>query len=213
MKLFPRILPFFILAAFIIFSAACSKKVVPLNIEKDSDAISVQSITVLPVEIVTAGKDPSHTATKQLNEGAIVLTSSIKDVLQDKEGVSYLFAGQTESLLGNFHGNRHEAALFIGKKIKVDAILIPSIQRYIDREGKTYSVSQPASVSFEYNLVHVETGKTLCSGFFDETQESLFSNLFSFKQASKRGFKWITARELTLEGVKEKFNDCQYLNQ
>ncbi|NOR11427.1 MAG: hypothetical protein GQ541_08065 [Desulfovibrionaceae bacterium] len=149
--------------------------------------------------------------TKQLKEGVVVLKSSIKDILQDKDGVSYLFPGQAESLLGNFHGSKYEAALHIGKKIEADAVLVLRLFRYINREGKTYSVSQPASVSFEYSLIHVLSGKVLCTGVFDETQESLFSNLFSFKQASIRGFSWITARELTMEGLKEKFKACSYL--
>ncbi|MBC8316689.1 MAG: hypothetical protein H8E41_02215 [Desulfobulbaceae bacterium] len=185
----------------------------PLNTDKDSAALTVQSITVLPVKIAQADKDTSHTISKQLQEGSLVLTSTIKEVLKDKERVSYLFSGQQESLLGNFHGSRNEAAVFIGKKIETDAVLIPTLHRYIDREGKTYSVNQPASVSFEYSLIHVKTGKTLCTGFFDETQEALSSNLFSFKQAAKRGFKWITAREFTEEGLKDKFSDCQYLSK
>ena len=127
--------------------------------------------------------------------------------------MSYLFPGQAESLLGDFHGNKHESALHIGKKIEADAVLVLRLFRYINREGKTYSVSQPASVSFEYSLLHVPSGKVLCTGVFDETQESLFSNLFSFKQASRRGFSWITARELTMEGLKEKFKACRYLSQ
>jgi len=202
---------YFFLTAIVLCLSSCSKQVVPLPLDKDANTITIRSLSVLPIEIVGADKEVSHAVTKQLKEGAVVLKSSIKDILQDKDGVSYLFPSQAESLLGDFHGSKHESALHIGKKIEADAVLVLRLFRYINREGKTYSVSQPASVSFEYSLIHVPSGKVLCTGVFDETQESLFSNLFSFKQASKRGFKWITARELTTEGLKEKFKDCPYL--
>lgn len=211
MKLFSHATFYFLLTTVVLCLSSCSKQIVLLPSDKDASKITIQSLSVLPVEIAGADKEISHTVSQQLKEGAVVLKSSIKDIFQDKDGVSYLFPGQTESLLGDFQGNKHEAALHIGKKIEADAVLTLRLFRYINREGKTYSTSQPASVSFEYNLIHVPTGKVLCTGVFDETQESLFSNLFSFKQASKRGFKWITARELTMEGLKEKFKDCQFL--
>jgi len=213
LKLFSRATFYFFLTAVVFFLSSCSKQVVPLPLDKDISKITIQYLSVLPVEIATEDTEVSHTISQQLKEGAVVLKSSIKDIFQDKDGVSYLFPGQTESLLGDFHGDTHESALHLGKKIEADAVLTLRLLRYINREGKTYSASQPASVSFEYNLIHVATGKVLCTGHFDETQESLTSNLFSFKQASKRGFKWITARELTMEGLKEKFNDCQFLSQ
>ena len=213
MKSFSHATFYFFLAAVMFCLSSCSKQVVLLPLDKAASEITIQSLSVLPVEIAGTDKEVSHTVSQQLTEGAVVLKSSIKDIFQDKDGVSYLFPGQTEPLLGDFHGSNHEPALHIGKKIEADAVLTLRLLRYINREGKTYSTSQPASVSFEYSLIHVATGKILCTGLFDETQESLFSNLFSFKQASKRGFKWITARELMMEGLKEKFKDCQFLRQ
>jgi hypothetical protein len=213
LKLFSHATFYIFLTAVVFCLSSCSKQVVPLPLDKNASTITIQSLSVLPVEIAGTDKEMSHTVSQQLKEGAVVLKSSVKDLFQDKDGVSYLFPGQTESLLGDFHGNKHESALHIGKKIEADAVLTLRLIRYINREGKTYSTSQPASVSFEYSLIHVATGKVLCTGVFDESQESLFSNLFSFKQASKRGFKWITARQLTMEGLKEKFKDCHFLRQ
>ena len=80
-----------------------------------------------------------------------------------------------------------------------------------ERDGGDYSVNQPASVSFKYQLIHVPTGTTLCLGVFDETQQTLLSNLFSFSKASSRGFKWVKAEQLAREGLHEKLNDCRYL--
>ena len=175
--------------------------------------VEVNIIAVMPVEIAQQDDTSSYTDRKELEEGTVVLFNAIKDSLQERDNINYLNTGQVESLLEDFQGNRKEAALILGKKLQTDAVLIPTLNRYIKRVGKTYSVSQPASVSFEYILLHVTTGKVVCSGTFDETQEGLFSNLFTFKKAASRGFKFITAEQLTSEGIKEKFRECKQLAQ
>lgn len=203
-----------LLASSLFFLVSCSSKQTDT---KDSiseiETITIQTLSVLPVEIPDINTDIGYETKKQLEEGATALTEIIKNYLQDKKSATYLSSGQVESLLGNFQGNKREAAKLIGKKLGVDAILTPTLTRYINRVGKTYSVSQPASVAFDYSLMHVPTGRVLCTGTFDETQEGLFSNLFSFKKVAARGFKFITAEELTIEGVKEKFDNCKYLTQ
>jgi len=128
------------------------------------------------------------------------------------------FLGQYAELKTFFHGhtftgNPLATARYIGQQMGVDAVMLTLVSRYTERDGGDYSVNQPASVSFKYQLIHVPTGKELCMGVFDETQQTLLSNLFSFSKASSRGFKWVKAEQLTREGLNEKLNDCQYLTE
>ena len=60
-------------------------------------------------------------------------------------------------------------------------------------------------------LVRVDDGKVIWNGSFDETQESLLSNLLSFGKAQSRGFKWVTVEELVRQGVHERFAECPYM--
>ena len=59
----------------------------------------------------------------------------------------------------------------------------------------------------------VKSSRTICSGFFDETQKSLFENLLSFKGAMQRKFQWITAEELAREGLEKSFGQCSQLHR
>ena len=117
-----------------------------------------------------------------------------------------------EALAGNHTGDRLSLALAVGRRAQTDAVLICTVYHYVEREGKKRAIVHPASVAFNYRLVLTETGRTICSGVFDETQQALFDNLFSLPIAIKRGFKWITAEELLREGVVGKFEECPYLN-
>lgn len=98
-----------------------------------------------------------------------------------------------------------------GNSLSCNTILETTLLRYSERVGGNYSIDTPASVSFKYRLVDTETGKVLCGGIFDETQQSVLENLAVFNKAMSRGFVWITADELLQEGIKEKFEACPYL--
>lgn len=177
----------------------------------EEPAKTVNSIAVLPVEIQKAEQGYDYITTRQLESGAAVLTELAKEILAGRSGIRFLSSSQQETLLSDFHGTPNEMTQRIGEQIGTDAVLLITAIRFSERDGGEYSVNQPASVSFKYQLFHVATGSSLCMGVFDETQQTLLSNLFSFSKASSRGFKWITARQLASEGMKEKLDDCKYL--
>lgn len=189
---------------------SCSAKKLPPAEEVKAPA-SIDSLAVLPAEIDRSDKDYDHATIRQLETGVATINTILQEMLADKKGIMLLTENQKESLLVDFHGNPQATARYIGQQLGVDAIMLTVVNRYSERDGGDYSVNQPASVSFKYQLIHVPTGTTLCLGVFDETQQTLLSNLFSFSKASNRGFKWIKAEQLAREGLHEKLNDCQYL--
>lgn len=165
----------------------------------------------MPVDILTPEHSFDYTGRRQLERGAETLTAILEDLLSQNKNVQFISASQKESLLGDFNGNPAAVARHVARQTEADAVLLISLNRFIEREGSEHSINQPASVSFQYRLIHVENGSNLCFGKFDETQEALFSNLFSFSKAYNRGFKWITAKKLAREGLVEKFSQCPHL--
>ena len=75
------------------------------------------------------------------------------------------------------------------------------IYRFQERRGGAFSVERPASVGFH---VHFFDSSGLAKVFvFDETQQPLSENVFSFFTFLKRKATWITAGDLAREGVRK----------
>ena len=75
------------------------------------------------------------------------------------------------------------------------------IYRFQERRGGAFSVERPASVGFH---VHLLDERGLVKVFvFDETQQPLMENIFGFFTFLKRKGRWITAGELSREGVRK----------
>lgn len=176
------------------------------------DAELPQTIVVLPVETLAHEEATQQNQGKnRLEEGADVLNRLFSEYFSENESVVVISESRKEALIGDHSGNQAALARIAGKQLGGDAVLICTINRYIEREGTNYSAIRPASVDFIYKLISVESGQTLCSGIFDETQQSLFADIFSFTGSIQRGLKWITAEALAREGIKKKFKDCPYL--
>ena len=186
----------------------------PVPTEKPQDeTYSLNSIAVLPVDIsIDRDRDSSYSTASRLETGAAVLDGIISEYFNNIDTVVIISRNKREALAGDHIGDRLSLALAVGRQVQTDAVLICTVYRYVEREGKKSAVVHPASVAFNYRLVLTETGRTICSGVFDETQQALFDNLFSLSVAIKRGFEWITVEALAREGVTGKFMECPYLN-
>ncbi len=135
----------------------------------------------------------------------------IAEELKDFPGSRLLNAAQVEGLTTGIITNRMEMIKKFGQQLKCDAILTTTITRFHQREGGEYAADYPASAAFAMELTRINDGKVLWRGNFDETQESLLSNLFSFGKAQSRGFKWITVQDMVRQGIHERLSTCPYL--
>ena len=77
------------------------------------------------------------------------------------------------------------------------------LYRYRERKGVSYTVEQPASVSFEIHLLRVSDGALVWRGSFDKTQSSLMENVLQFSSFFRGKGKWVTAEELAEEGIEQ----------
>ncbi len=178
-----------------------------------NETYSLNSIAVLPVDIsIDRDRDSSYSTASRLETGAAVLDGIISEYFNNIDTVVIISRNKREALAGDYIGDRLSLALDVGRQVQTDAVLICTVYRYVEREGKKSAVVHPASVAFNYRLVLTDSGRTICSGVFDETQQALFDNLFSLSSAIKRGFEWITVEALAREGVTGKFMECPYLN-
>jgi len=90
-----------------------------------------------------------------------------------------------------------------GRELGADAILYGYVNRFRERKGYAYGTDQAASVAFALHLINVRDGSLLWKGRFDKTQTSLMENIFQVFTFYKERGRWLTARELTDEGVSE----------
>jgi len=93
----------------------------------------------------------------------------------------------------------------VGRELGADVLAVGYVYRYTEREGYNYSAEHPASVFFEIHLIKTIDGSIIWRGFFDKTQKSLMEDVFQISSFVKGGGKWMTARQLTEQGMNEIF--------
>jgi hypothetical protein len=92
-----------------------------------------------------------------------------------------------------------------GTELDADLIAVGYVFRYVERIGYDYSVEKAASVAFEINFVNPKDGSIIWRGVFDKTQKSLMEDVLQIASFYKGHGKWLTARELTKQGMNHAF--------
>lgn len=198
--------PVAVMTLFLVSSCAS----IPVE-EEAMEMRPVHSIVVMPTVVGAEAATSSQGVTELLEAGALVLDALLADQVKELRQVRVLSRSQQESMIGNASGNNLAQARETGRRLDADGVILVTINRYAQRDGTAYSVTQPASVAFDYRLVETATGQVLCSGVFDETQQTVLENILTLSKATGRGIRWLTAEELAAAGVKEKLGNCQYL--
>jgi len=138
-----------------------------------------------------------------------MLTEQLFVLLKDRKDIKLIPASQSQGvvsdLLSDDKKKLSEQDLLVetGRALDADAVLAGHIFRFRERIGTRYSVDLPASVAFGIHLIRVADGRLLWSGHFDETQQSLFENLFQLGTFLRRKARWITANEMAVSGLKD----------
>jgi hypothetical protein len=82
-----------------------------------------------------------------------------------------------------------------------DAVLATNIYRFRQRIGEAYGVDRPASVAMGLFLIESPSGKRAWNAHFDETQRTLFEDLFRLDSFVKRKGVWVTADEMAAGAI------------
>ncbi|MDD5722374.1 MAG: hypothetical protein PHY29_01395 [Syntrophales bacterium] len=95
----------------------------------------------------------------------------------------------------------------VGKEIGADGIIAGHLFCYRERKGFDYSAEKPASVAFCVHLIRTQDGVSVWKGVFDKTQSSLMENILDILPFIRGGGKWMTAEELSRDGMREILKD------
>lgn len=164
--------------------------------------------------VVLAGQDiPGHApggepTTEEITAGTAAVDEIIQEHFANQPRVSVYTDAQSDALLMDTQTDPARTARRIGEKTASDGVLMVHIFRFRQRVA---SKNQPASVAFDFRLFATGTGRALCSGRFDETQQTLTDNLFQITTWFKRGNKWLSAEQLAREGIMKMLDDCPSL--
>lgn len=209
-SLFSCLVPLTVLASILSLTGCTSLTSTPETVELKP----IRSIAVLPCEAsLLDDRSANKEKAAALASGAQIVTTIIGENLVAYKGIRIVSEAETEGLSTKVYRDKITSAMATAKQMGCDAALMGTVYRFSERKGRDYSASQPASVDFELQLIVADSGAVLWSGRFDETQESLFENLLNFNLAAEREFKWITAEDLTREGVKKELDSCPYLQK
>lgn len=202
-----------VLLSLLLLSVGCSKKTATPPASHVPD-YAVTCIGVLPVaiagnfdEIVSAAEK------KQLQNGVHILNELLKKQFISRSDVRLVSDGQISGMGKNLPAQPLARARVIADRLSCNTVLETTLRRYKDRVGGQYTAKNPASVAFDFRLIAIPEGVVLCSGTFDEVQQSVMENLYNFKSATERGFTWVTAEQLMREGLRARFSECPYLTE
>ena len=170
----------------------------------------INLIAVMPIERDEPVDAPTVEDRPRLKPGAQrVVTAQIYSVLASSSQWRFVPDLTVMQALPKIDskGGLESRARDLGKAVGADGVLFGTVSRYKDREGGEYGAREPASVAFTLALVSVPTGKVLWTRTFNETQQSLSSNLFNWWQFWRGGPRWFTAEEFTRLGVERLLDD------
>jgi hypothetical protein len=142
-----------------------------------------------------------------------LLTRLLWDLLSEKgKGFDFINPDQVEGfynilLSRKIEKDPLELMKTLGVQMKAEYVLWGDVFRYQERVGSGYGVQSPASVAFDLHLMRVKDGKLVWKAHWDRTQKPLSENILEFNRFVKGNMRWLTAKELSLQGLKEMLKD------
>jgi hypothetical protein len=197
-----------------LFAAGCGLNKTDAGEVDQAAEGQVICIGVLPAAEAQVAHGPAgEVKAKSLRQGAETMDRLLQQELQGQAQVR--FVGQ--DLLAGLALTGGESSLalarLVGERIGCNAVLETTVSRFDEREGGKYSVEKPAAVAFDFRLFAIDSGAVLWSATVDESQKSVMENLYEWNKARSRGFSWVTAEGLMLEGVRAKLGNSPYFRK
>jgi len=197
---------------------ACQNAAVNVS-EPPSGPLSIKKILVLPFKELS-DQPGEHPDTRSPVTGRIFITGEVAEYAANfltDSLVAWLqtntpyelrisnysrSAGSILDAAGGYLALNRQNLTAFGQEEAVDAVLLGFVYRFRERVGKGFSAESPASVAFDLNLIRVTDARTVWSGSFDETQQTLGQNLFQLGTFLSRGGRWVTAKDMATDGLK-----------
>ena len=204
---------FVVLLAFSITSQAVEKK---SERAKHSNRIAIISFQAITPEAGTgnAVRCPIcgivSSSGKILEGSEKIVEEVFVNKLNELEGLELIPSKKVQSIYKKISSEKpkrvyQETLRKVGNELGADYLAIGFVYRYAERVGYKYSSEHPASVVFEIHLIRTNDGSIIWRGFFDKTQKSLTENVLDISSFFRGGAKWVTARQLTEQGMDDVF--------
>ncbi len=140
---------------------------------------------------------PEEFVTSAFYEQMLSKIRSVRVLPFEDSSVRYkIVAGRSRASI-HYKGD----ALRVCRALGAQSALLGKVVTFRKRQGGELGVSSPAFVTFRVQLLECSGGKVIWEDYFSETQRSLLGNVAEVGKFLKRRGRWITARELALEGV------------
>jgi hypothetical protein len=203
-----------ILACCVIFLPGCATRQPDTSERATSEEHSLTCIVVLPVVADLGTQEGlSDQQEKDLLQGAETMNELLAQELGGRDNIRFVDAEHISGLAQTGGETGLDMARLVARSVECNGVLETRLRRYSERIGGRYTAEEPAAVAFDMRLIGVDTGAALWTAKFDEMQRSVLENLFEWGKARSRGFTWITARDLLLEGIREKFAASPYFTE
>lgn len=138
-----------------------------------------------------------------------ILTQSLISLMESRKGVELIPSGQANGVWSEMLSkdenrlSERDQIVETGRILGADLVMAGYVYRFKERIGAAYSVDSPASAAFDVHLVDVSSRRILWTGRFDETQGSLFENLFKIGAFLKRKGAWITVDKMAVSALED----------
>lgn len=139
-------------------------------------------------------------------EAVNIMNNLLDDRLHKVTDIPFVPADQTGLVARSMIGRdiwlaQREDVAKLGRKLKVDAVLIGAIYRWRERVGSAAAAETPAAVTFELALVLSQDGSLLWTASWDEVQKPLTDNWLNIGDYLRHGIKWFTVKQFAAIGL------------
>ena len=164
----------------------------------------IRRIAVMPPELLDGEAHPKLPSSMTADRPSEVLASNLYSVMAAMPNWQIISEAEVRDASRPWPAGNEVARLRqIGERVYADAVIVGRVRRYRERVGDEWGAKSPASVAFVLDLIDVRRGDVIWSARFDETQKSLSENLFAIGDVGQRGLRWLSASQLTRDGVKK----------
>lgn len=131
--------------------------------------------------------------------------------LRESKGVQIIPSDKVQSVYKRISSESLKQPLLgvlkkVGTELDADVLAVGYVYRYTERVGYEFSSERPASVAFEIHLIKIADGSMIWRAVFDKTQKSLMEDLYQISSFYKGGGKWLTAKQLSEQGMDKIFH-------
>jgi len=189
------------LALLLVASAGCVQTVKGRNLPALEEAGKLERVAVAPFRV---GRPFSELASpEQARVAAALVSRHFAEGLMRRK-VRVVPPGDVERVLGGMLSGEApvpELARRVAQEFGANALVLGTVSRFVEREGRPAGATRAAWVAFHVTLHAAPGGERLWTASFDEHQKPLGQNVLDASRYPGRGLRWLTAGELARWGA------------